>query len=569
VELVIPKSSPKQRRTENTIISSVGPFLKEVTKEALFACLEELQNKLKHFPRPKKLQFVDVDQVLSLPFGSESPFIVKSLWSMLNHLVKVEHHGWIQLQHARIGIMLLNHHSWDWLCKVSSFVCQKTLGIGDCDEDISLPDWMLALSEDLKSLLIDQRCEDIDLNAARYHQNLGNKVYTRKRKAIYLNSDDECLSVLTKEFSNILASWLGYPNWHPAFGQYKFVSCILDNWGKGGLLLSKVWDAYNHVYGLVFTKTRNEQKVLQEVEELYRVMQRHLTEEMKALVDDIQSVFAGYLDKNNLGSWISLETKQGTQSKSSKKPYKRVQQPPQYNAKYMVKFLRKLLPIVDKEGPAYAHDQKFFDYILEDEDGRLPFRTKARGWKKMANSDAGPLSPDHLRTTQGLFSLMVWRGITFRTKLSEDHEMLFTDIGDFLQEIQGLPVEDVCNIAAYGTPNPSRHPSNAEMYWAKANDKKWNEWLIGSHHLSFKDLVSRFKELKSFGNLVAYLATADYADAGAVPIPTAAEVGSMIDLGAAKGLKLLGYAEDKFEECYKRFKRVLLLLSKQRCSSIH
>jgi hypothetical protein len=200
------------------------------------------------------------------------------------------------------------------------------------------------------------------------------------------------------------------------------------------------------------------------------------------------------------------------------------------------------LPLVTDE--TIVND-KLVEKVRGDTDGLLPFRTMSEGWKRMSD---GPLSPEHVKTTAGLFSLMVWRGITFRTKFSLDvrQPVLFKDAKAFLDVIERLKCEKsayYCRQDAYG-PSRGRTADNAEFYWRKASDAQWNAWVIKETPGKFEVLQKEFKtHLPGFGNLTAYLLAADYAEVGIIEMPSAYTVGKQIariNAGATKGLKKFG-----------------------------
>ncbi len=574
-ELLRPSGSVKRKRgdLEEGIEQRPGPvtqlksppFLQTVSLQSIQACLTEVQACVKEAKKSgtKKVQTVDLDVIFKEPHSMRALMVIPSLWKLNTKLSAFEQSAKLNLRYGRMARMLLNYYAWTWLLRISE-ACSRVVGHQPLQpQDSSLPKWMVNLTSDLHTFLLSRQHSKMEVESSKYVKELGEKSFTVTRSRNKFLSEGDGLYLVTQTLQDILACWLNFPNKNPAFAQYLFVSNIIDCWGQGALLLTEVWDAYINVHRKVFPHRRRCRGVepLKESPILSSCLKAHLTEEMIDTVNAIQASFNNFLDTADpalSACWKLVGARIGSPNATqgqNKVSYKRARMAPSFDPDpaLIVNYLRKLMPILDGR-PAADPDKSLLRYVKIDEDDRLPFRTKAQGWAKMAKPD-GPLCKEHLRTKEGLFSLLVWRGVTFRTPFSLEQKALFNDFEDFQSLTHFVPKEYSCNTTAYKTPNPSRGPNVAETYWDKIQDPAWTDWLLQSKDIAFADLVSKFKELKSFGDLIAYLAAADYADAGAISIPDEHEVAKMVkkvDRGAAAGLQLIGYSRDQFVDAYKR-----------------
>lgn len=205
------------------------------------------------------------------------------------------------------------------------------------------------------------------------------------------------------------------------------------------------------------------------------------------------------------------------------------------------------------------HIYIFLNHVFVNGDKKLPFRDLAPSRRTILSSD-GPFSPDNLRTREGFFSAMVYRGITHNTKFLVDHqETMFNDADHFLDRTRvyrSKPDSFFCNKAAYGCCTV-RTKDNAATYWRTACSTDFNGWVVGDDTATFSQLLRLFKDAKHFpaiGSLTGYLLAADYAIEGVVGMPTIEDIGSLVyDLkkGAFTGLGKLGFPCADREETVK------------------
>lgn len=192
--------------------------------------------------------------------------------------------------------------------------------------------------------------------------------------------------------------------------------------------------------------------------------------------------------------------------------------------------------------------------VYRNSNKKSPFRDLAKSRRTILRN-AGPFDTSHLKSRAGLFSTLVYRGITHNTQFLEDHvEVYFKNLQQFKERLKAYPRKEesfFCNTNAYGAWT-DRTPDNAAVYWTLSGKPEFNEWLIRSKPTTFSALVNLIqKHAPAFGPLSSYLLAADYAIAQVVPMPSMEEMGRLIfaiDKGGKKGMKLLGFPVSSGEE---------------------
>lgn len=175
--------------------------------------------------------------------------------------------------------------------------------------------------------------------------------------------------------------------------------------------------------------------------------------------------------------------------------------------------------------------------VANNMDTMFPFRELAPG-RIQSRSNEGPYSPEHCATRAGLFSALVWRGITFSTKFSMQEPMLFNSYSeweDTLSKVRESGEEEsyIYNISAYGVTNSNRGPQHATKYWTAS---KSHDWALYSSDgpVEFMPCYEEFFYtgesptcFPQIGQLTGYLITADYVYTGLVQMLTLDEIGTL------------------------------------------
>jgi hypothetical protein len=215
-------------------------------------------------------------------------------------------------------------------------------------------------------------------------------------------------------------------------------------------------------------------------------------------------------------------------------------------------------------------------WVMDAQDEFLPFREYAPSESKVLEHD-GPYSPDFLKTTSGLFSILIWRGIMFGCLAVLDHPTnkfwSLEEWNTFVKENSRRDPSYFCKKNIYTTPIAGRCINLAADYWVAANleARNWTT-LVNSPELSYQKLYSFFVKDKDtlpdpklrrggtypyhlqnssfpqIGRLIAHLLAADCAYALIPHPPTAHVLGAMVrtlDMGAINGMRKLSLIKSK------------------------
>lgn len=202
-------------------------------------------------------------------------------------------------------------------------------------------------------------------------------------------------------------------------------------------------------------------------------------------------------------------------------------------------------------------------YFQDQPDFRFPFRERAPSRCRFRGV-GGPYEEEVVKTTEGIFSAVVYRGITYNTDFSmHPHSpMVFQDIADWNSRVKAHKdqhpgcEEDkhyFCKPNAYGQSIVGRGVEKANLYWDEAKRLNWPQnFTAAKGRMTFKEcfLMFRTAHFTSMGNLCMFLLVGDLHYAGVCDAPTAQDVASFIlaqgpnKSGSYKGLVELGLVGD-------------------------
>lgn len=200
-------------------------------------------------------------------------------------------------------------------------------------------------------------------------------------------------------------------------------------------------------------------------------------------------------------------------------------------------FLRSVRPL---KGDSQDLDGRC-TWIRAHDDQRNPLREYAQS-RRIFRADTR-ITTDFLRTRAGLFSLIVFRAITFNSDfLSEWGRVFFTSLSDWRDTVQSVPAGiEICNMCAYGQPIAGRSMDHASVYWELV--AQWEPWLATHPHPSFED-VKGFISATNFpqvGELLGMLVAEDLYYGGVCTAPQTSIFAANIlhlGLGSARVLQL-------------------------------
>ncbi len=228
------------------------------------------------------------------------------------------------------------------------------------------------------------------------------------------------------------------------------------------------------------------------------------------------------------------------------------------------------------------HLKTYIDHVISRGDKKNPWRDLA-GSRAIILQDDGPFDEHNLHTIHGLFSALIYRGVTHNSQfLREEHLVTFHNLQDWNNTHTSLKAsltydgwnnDEIttffCDPCAYGTWT-GRNVESVATYWLSLQSPALTSWLLEQkqpsfmwlyHHFSHAQTTSKQSAFPQFGPLQAFLLASDYAIAGAAQLPTGMEWGELLTgplkaKGAMRGLMSLGFKVDTVEETADAFYKV-------------
>lgn len=447
----------------------------------------------------------------------------------------------------RAGIMYMDYAAWRWLEVYIASVCSDILAA----DLLVAHDWLTRLVLDVQTYLHSRPTDSREFQSTVYHSELTTATYTiapRSRLPVDSTKHDD---VVISSVTSILQHWLEFPTDPVAKQRACFIHAVTTEYGTNSLYLDGVWEAYRALNGRAkcigpwrvsasfkslrrdehFTdihplsdQNSTEHKILQELVDL-----------LKGLGNNSHSLSHSSDISNDYLSILFFER---LSPQLKKLAIKEIQTFVSFITDTTNHQLRSHTP------PA---SPKLIQIIQKRPDKFNPFRELAPSRARMKGA-GGPYSEEHVRTTSGIFSAIVWRAITFGTPFAVEGPRVFTSCEDFDMKRKATGVKDkkyFCDMSAYGSCNPKRCVENARIYWESLRDGKW-EAFVGTSKIGFKDCYDFFLCPKGpnlfpqLGPLTAYLLTADLSYSGVVESPTLDEICDTIRVlnkGAANALR--------------------------------
>ncbi|KAF9521306.1 hypothetical protein CPB83DRAFT_737848, partial [Crepidotus variabilis] len=212
--------------------------------------------------------------------------------------------------------------------------------------------------------------------------------------------------------------------------------------------------------------------------------------------------------------------------------------------------------ILLKDGTAAhcASGDRYIKKTAQKPDYFLPFRSKAPTFVKALltiYSDAGRLS-----TPAGLFNLAAFRGVFYGSEFARNNLQWFNTFKDWDQHytaqkaLEGKDETFFVAKNAYGPHQMHRSVDNLASYWKVAVEKWPTHLKVDNPKRDIFKLFAFFEHNLSYvGDLAALLMVGDLVDCGFVNMPSAVDMGSLVEQinrGAVKGLIQLGLVSPKY-----------------------
>lgn len=211
------------------------------------------------------------------------------------------------------------------------------------------------------------------------------------------------------------------------------------------------------------------------------------------------------------------------------------------------------------------------ELVLQDPERHHPLREQSIS-RIRSRSCEGPYHPEFVRSTQGLFSAAVWRGLTYRTTFSQNTKMQFWDVGHILTTVRihgsqarSLDSEEAstyyCRKDVYGTYISTRSMDQVQTFWERISQSAWPSFCETPH--TFAQCSQFIRNVNVLDEFSLYELVCDMAYAGVCDAPNEEDVSQYIvrtNPLAYEQLREMGfvnYAADRLAETMGALKSVV------------
>jgi hypothetical protein len=280
------------------------------------------------------------------------------------------------------------------------------------------------------------------------------------RHSKYL-TEDEIQSQAIETCMDVIAEWVGFPH-HTSVSkeQGSVVQLILELTGTADiLLLPAMWKAFNKPKRRFFGLRQNRTLTTSHLSKLRATFAEHGISQPDSAERMIIQDIGNKLE--HFGAWKNTELEDNSQPVADK----------------LTAFLRLLMPLLHGTN-AMQSDDPLLEKAKTNLDLYSPFRNLAPSRARVLQP-GGPFTRAFMSTRSGLFSGLIFRGVTFSSSAIYDtHNNRFDDLDAWTAYYTSKTDEDdgyFCNMAAYGTPNCRRGPQHVQEYWEETCT--WEDFL--------------------------------------------------------------------------------------------
>ena len=466
---------------------------------------------------------------------THSPLLPSSLpvitngWTGLEGLIRLECTSSIALRKTRADIMLINYAAWYWL---DVFIVDQCKAI--TDGTFTTPDcvWLSNLVRDIDKHYRSVNNPLLVLKATDYGIALPNASYTLGSSYTRVPKDNKRVGTrVVQTVVHVLEQWLQFPSDGPARQKAWFVHVVVTEFGYGMLYLDGIWKVYTNLRNRLFREGPWRLETFKTVKSLRSTTSDHPlydpTSPERAMIDQMATLIDGIYHGSNGSSADESSMASGSSADGISQEIQNVAND---EMRQFQSFLQQSLRHALKESNGTEVHPKLAEILQNQPDKFLCFRELAPSRERSKSAD-GPYRSDLIRTIVGIFSAVVWRGITFATEFAMRGPMVFTSAEHFKSLTSGLPVSYVCDKAAYGRSNPGRDAKLVDQYWDSLKGDTW-ERFVSNRVVPFMEcwlfFVAERKRFPQLGPLASYLLTADLCYAGVAAAPTLDDMTTII-----------------------------------------
>ncbi|KAF9521988.1 hypothetical protein CPB83DRAFT_900046 [Crepidotus variabilis] len=481
------------------------PFLKCLTQESIEIELTEVEESIYQAIGAERTttpllihsnSVIDLQNAIWLdPLSENSLTVIFHGLNAMQQFEACERHTSLTLRKQHAGVMTVNYLTWFWL---DVYIADQCLKILHNPSQMQSSLWLTLLVSTVK------------------------ENYSLRR--------------IVATIVDILRHWLGFSQDDKVSLQAQFIHATIHTFGTEFLFLNQCWQVYQSITRPFFQSKSPPRDSICFLEPLTAAIKNHplydTTSPERSSAAKIAKIIEDYFNGR-----LSLSSINEQSAFSGHLPAQLQDKVDGQTDKFRL-FIEDSLRFLDSSPTPY-HFPKLQKAFSRFPNKLLPFCELAPS-RLHLRGHQGPFQPHVIRTTEGIFSAVVWRAITFGTKFAQNHTMQFRSAAHFDQVCEailatgGEAVEDgkkyFCNGSAYGPHNPSRKVELAHKYWKFLQKGSWSQMLLQKSTLSFQEAYLYFTggNFPQLGPLGGYLLVADLTYSGVVQPPTTDEIGVLI-----------------------------------------
>ena len=479
------------------------------------------------------------------PLSTFSLPLIHAGWLGLQSSETVETYSSIALREHRFEIMMTNYFAWYWLDVFIPDQCYTILINGYAGRKY----WLVQLVNDVKTMY-DLRGPTTEFSASKYGIDLNEASYTfntMRNTFRVAYGTKEARDRIVRIVMDILQSWLSFPIHRSGQLQAWFVHVLIKEIGPNVLYLNSIWSTYLNAQNRLFTSESWKLTSFRSVLSLAKTASHHPlfepTSSERSSVDKIAKLIQDFRDGKLI---LDANADETTPLFVDRLPSD-LRSVANHQQNQFINFIRDCMAI-HLNLPFNIINPKLPEQLQTMTDKLLPFRECAPSRSRIRGDD-GPFGNAVIQTTEGVFSALIWRGITYSTPFSMRGRMTFKSVEDFRQARDEFPNESddfFCDPCAYGQHNKGRNLSLAPLYMKGLKNNAWPNFVQDKTlPVPFMEALKFFQnsaKFPSLGPLGAYLLTADYSYTNVVATPTSEEVAMIlrdINKGAVSAFEVL------------------------------
>lgn len=533
----------------------------------------------------------DLHSLLDLPGSSDNLLTAAQVVRGYRSLKVAETRSAINLRQIRVNLMLGNCAFWRWFdCWVPT-ECHRLF---QNSLQPSKDAWLHRLFVKACQMANLRTTTAQVFNLSDYAPHFPEASYCldRKRKLPFYPDDEQREALAVEITQDVIAGWLGMPDFHePHFKcrwQGWFVSALLEVFSPQTLYLDYVWRAHEKMTKGSLLKQHSRAPHYEKLESFKSALRAHRLSDPSSVECELVAHIANLIMADSTADARSLL---GQSSKLHQKIFipQVISNIKDKRLMVLANFMTQSLDVFyyQVDHPSISQHQRMMDYCLDcpgatmlqkamikDPDFLLPFREHAP-CRLRSKAKGGPFDEDVLFTSEGLFSALLMRVVTFRTDFALLEPTFFNSIESWKETVSSMPNNYICNARAYGTHQPTRTVDVAQPLWEAARSCGWAKF-VGDGDKNFGDLFTFFRrpvnKFPQLGDLTGFLLAGDYAYTRVAAKPdlqTIAQCMHTINRGANSGLEYLGYIERRSQAAGGSIKKPPLKVCVEGVKQVH